>query len=193
MKQLSIAILFCLASVAVNAQGADTLCSHAGRNTVKIGFQYNYNGSGERYEPASRNWVGSTFWAEYNRSLSKSFDLGVGFGTGIVAYRTFTSAPLFSENTDLAYHFSLNGYCHFLSQYKSGYRSFDVYAVGRLGYCIGDKGYWEGSIGLGNEYYFNRHFGLSAEVGWGNSFFFKAGDWAAFGHILLQCSLNYRF
>ena len=70
------------------------------------------------------------------------------------------------ESTDLACHFGLNAYYHFLPQYRSGFKSFDVFAVGRLGCCIGDKGYWEGSIGLGNEYFFYSHLGISAEVSW---------------------------
>ena len=193
MRKFTLAIAFCLTSFVVCAQDGDTPFPQSGRNTVKLTFLYNYNGSNEQYSSAGRNWVGSIFWVEYDRSLSKSFDLGVSIGTGLVAYRTYSSTMTMSEGTDLAYHFGLNGYYRFLPQYRSGYRNFDVYTVGRLGYCIGDKGYWEGSIGLGNEYYFNSHFGLSAEVCWGNNFFFKSNDWANFGHIQLQCSLNYRF
>lgn len=190
----SLVLVLCLLSLAVAAQERDSLTVGTSRNNLRLAFQYNYNGSNEQYSSFDRYLVGSVLWAEYNRSLTNRFDLGVNIGIGYVAYRTYTHPSLtFNESTDLAYHFGLNAYYHFLPQYRSGYRSFDVYAVGRLGYSIGDKGYWEGSIGLGNEYFFNSHFGVSAEVGWGNNFFFKSNDWSSFGHVLLQCGVIYKF
>lgn len=114
---------------------------------------------------------GSATWLSNNSAtIEIHHDLAKRWGLG--AY--LGAHPCYAVSADasrdrLAFSFGLATSFHALPFFVLDAPHWDPYIIGKAGGCYVSTLYLEYAVGLGIGYYFNRHFGLFLEGGYGNT------------------------
>ena len=187
-KTISIfAVLLCMASVSFGQEG---------KNAFKLGFCHHFSDMiGNRDETFITN---KSLTLEWDRMIVKNLELGLYIGVRQYEYDKSRPDSRWSnipESTTLSFAvlYGLNANYHFLPLIVEQPTRWDAYLLGKVGASTADKTRFEYHLGLGAGYRLNHHWGIFAEVDYGNSFLLNMFGTENDGHFHLRGGIGFSF
>jgi len=144
------------------------------------------------------NTCGNTLAIEWNRVIGSHFR--VGAYTGLRQFFIINNLSLnpFEQSSGKAvggFQYGLVSKYSILSSKCEEEGGWNAYLECRIGGCkaMKEKNYFEYSIGMGNEYFFTRRFGVKVSCSWGNAAVVKLNGVRNPAHVQLSVGLGLRF
>lgn len=167
------------------------------KNTIKLGFGHHFSDQWVAFSDAIL--LKNTISLEWDRMIINNLELGlyVGLRGYEIDNATLPDGSLSEYPTSGSYNLSvlygLNVNYHFLPLLVEQPTRWDAYLLGKVGASTADKTRFEYHLGVGAGYRLNHHWGIFAEVDYGNSFFVNMIGVENGSHFHLRGGIDFSF